>query len=113
VAASQVQIGMSHLSTQYVLVPISVTIAGEAYNPTADTAQMAFMPTATQVPQSADWQTASWITDTSNILYPYSVQCLVGPLGTINLGIGNYVLYVKLVDSPEVPVLLCGYLQIS
>jgi hypothetical protein len=111
--ANTTQIGLSQLATEYVLVPVTVTKAGEPYNPTGDTVQFAFAPTATYVPQSADWQTGSWVTDTTNVLYPYSAQCLVGPAGTINLGIGNYVIYVKITDSPEIPVLTAGYLQIS
>jgi len=99
-------IAVSHLSLEYVSVPVTVTtLAGAAYNPTGDTVQMAFMPQATQAPGSADWQTAIWSTDTSDLLYPYSANCLIGPGGTITLGIGTYVIYVKVTDSPEIPVL--------
>lgn len=106
-------IGFSHLSTEYVLVPISATKNGAAYDPTGDTVQFAFMPTPTQVPQVSDWQTGTWDTTSGNPIYPYNAKCLVGPGGTITLGIGNYVIYVKITDSPEVPVLVGGYLQIS
>jgi hypothetical protein len=106
-------IGMSHLATQYYLVPVTVTKSGAAYNPTSDTAQFAFMPTATQVPGISDWVSGSWDTNTSSVLFPYSAKCLVGPSGTIALGIGNYVAYVKITDSPEIPILIVGYLQIS
>jgi hypothetical protein len=71
------------------------------------------MPTATQVPQSSDWQTASWVTDSTNVLYPYSASCLVGPAGTITLGIGTYLIYVKVISTPEIPILLGGQLQIQ
>ena len=105
--------GINHLSTQYVLVPVKATKSGSPYNPTGDTVNFAFMPTPTQVPQSMDWVTGSWVTVASSILYPYSAQCLVGPSGTINLGIGTYIIYIKVSDSPETPVLVCGQLQIS
>lgn len=99
-------ISISSLSLQYVGVPVtSETINGAARNPTADPVSMAFMPQATQVPQSGDWQAAIWGTNTSNVLQPYSAYCLVGPGGTIQLGIGTYVVYVKITDNPEVPVL--------
>ena len=98
-------ITLSHLSLEYVSVPISATtLAGTAYNPTGDTVQMAFMPQATQVPGSSDWQAAVWSTVATNVLFPYSASCLVGPGGTITLGIGTYVMYVKVTDNPEVPV---------
>lgn len=106
-------IGMSQLSTQYVFIPVSVTQGGISYNPTGDAVQFAFMPTPTQVPGSPDWVSGSWTTASSNILYPYSAKCLVGPSGAITLGIGTYVMYLKITDSPEIPVLVAGYLAIS
>lgn len=106
-------IGISHLSTQYILIPVKAVQAGVPYNPTSDMVQFAFAPTATYVPQSGDWVTGSWQTDTTNFLYPYSARCLIGPSGVITLGIGTYVIYIKVADSPETPVLICGQLQIS
>lgn len=106
-------IGFSRLSTQYYLVPVAAAKAGVAYNPTGDTVQFAFMPQATQVPQVSDWVSGSWDTVSSSLLYPYSAKCLVGPAGTTAPGIGTYYVYVKITDSPEIPVLLAGQLEIS
>jgi hypothetical protein len=107
------QIVISHLSTEYVLVPISATKEGVSYNPTGDTVEMAFMPNSVQQPGNADWMEASWETDDTNIIYPYSVKCLVGPSGVITLVPGNYVMFVKIFDSPETPVLLVGQLVVN
>jgi hypothetical protein len=106
-------IGMSHLSTQYYLVPVAATKVGVTYNPTGDTVQFAFMPTATAVPQVSDWVAGAWDTNTSSVLFPYSAKCLVGPSGTTNPGIGRYYTYVKITDSPEIPVLIAGLLEIN
>ena len=107
-------IGMSQLSLQYVGVPVKTTLLTGALNdPTSLPVQMAFMPTATQVPQSGDWQTAVWATVSGNVLYPYAAYCLVGPGGTITLGIGTYVMYLKVTGVPEIPVQITGQLQIS
>ena len=106
------QIGMSHLATMYVFVPFAATKSGVPYNPTGDTVVFAFMPTPTQVPQVSDWVAGSWDTDTTQVIYPYSAKALVGPAGTITLGIGNYVVYIKVTDSPQIPVLVAGHLQI-
>ena len=107
-------IGMSQLSLQYVGVPVKAsTLAGASYDPTSLTVQMAFMPTATQVPGSSDWQTALWATVSGNVLYPYAAYCLVGPGGTITLGIGTYVMYLKVTGVPEIPVQITGQLQIT
>src|SRR6185312_4441427 len=103
---------MSRLSTQYYLVPVAATTSGASYNPTADSVQFAFMPQATQVPGNTDWVAGSWQTVPTSLLYPYAAQCLVGPSGTTNPGIGTYYVYVKISDDPEVPVLIAGQLQI-
>ena len=104
---------MSQLSTQYVFIPVSVTKSGVAYNPTGDTVQFAFAATATYVPQSGDWVAGSWDTNTTSVLFPYSAKCLVGPAGTTNPGIGRYYMYIKISDSPEIPVLIAGLLEIN
>jgi hypothetical protein len=107
------QITISHLSTEYVLVPISATKSGVAYNPTGDVVQMAFMPNAIQQPGNSDWMVSSWDTDSTNIIYPYNVKCLVGPSGVITLNPGTYVIFVKIEDNPEIPVLQVGQLIVS
>lgn len=106
-------IGMSHLSLKYYIVPVAVSKAGAAYNPTSDTVQFAFMPTATQVPTPSDLIGGSWETNPYSLLYPYNAKCLVGPGGAITLGIGTYVVYQKTTDSPEIPYDIVGYLQIQ
>ena len=107
-------ISISHLSLQYVGIPVkTVTLTGAAYNPTSDTVQMAFMPQATQFPGNSDWQAAIWATLPGNVIYPYAAYCLVGPGGTVNPGMGTYVMYLKITDSPEIPVLVPGYLEIT
>jgi hypothetical protein len=106
-------IGLNHLSTEYVLIPVSATKAGSPYNPTGDVVQFAFMPTVIQVPQSGDWMTGSWDSDPGNFIYPYQAKCLVGPAGTVTLGIGTYIIYIRIQDNPEVPVLVAGQVQIS
>jgi len=99
-------IAISHLSLQYVGVPVkAVASDGTVFNPTSSAVQMAFMPQATQVPQNTDWQSAIWATRNNNILEPYAAQCLVGPGGTVQLSIGTYIIYVKVTSSPEIPVM--------
>ena len=104
---------LSHLSTEYVLVPLQVTKAGVPYNPTSDTLQFAFMPNSVQVPVTADWVAGVWESVPTNIIYPYNAKCLVGPTGTTVLTLGTYVMYLKITDNPEVPVLIGGQLVIS
>jgi hypothetical protein len=92
---------------------VTATKAGVPYNPTGDLVQFAFMATPTQVPQVSDLVTGSWDVNPSSVLFPYSAKVLVGPGGTITLGIGTYVVYQKTSDHPEVPFDIVGYLQVS
>jgi len=100
-------IRQSTLSLQYVTAQITV----QAGNPTADTVQFAFT-TAGADPQPSDWKTGSWATVTGLPTGVYVAQCLVGPSGAVQLTAGTYQVWVKITDSPEIPVLQAGTLQI-
>lgn len=104
----------SSLATEYVVIPVAATKAGVAYDPTGDVVQFAFMPTATQVPATADWVTGSWETAATSIIYPYNARCLVGPATASSTALtgGSYTMYLKITDSPEIPVLVIGTLAI-
>jgi hypothetical protein len=110
----QVAIGgalqQSRLSTAQVQVPVQAfdASAGTAYNPTLDTVQMAFVEVGGE-PASGDWHTGSWTTAPDG---SYLAQCLVGPSG-VALTRGVYATWIKVTDSPEVPVDEVGTLQIT
>ena len=98
----------SILSTQYVQIPVTVR-APTAYDPTSDVVQFAFTPLTYPVTEPTAWITGSWST------FPgpsYFAQCLVGP-GATALSIGTYQVWVKITDSPEVPVLQPSTLVIT
>lgn len=98
-------IKISQTSTQYLGIPVkALTLNGISYNPIADAVYMAFLPQATQTPTNTDWKIASWSAVPGNILYPYAAYCLIGPVGTVTLTVGNYVIYLKITDNPEIPV---------
>lgn len=103
---------VSELSTQYILVPVAATKAGSAYNPTGDVVQFAFMPNEVQQPVTADWVSGGWDTVTGGQIYPYNAKCLIGPSGSTALTFGNYVIYLKITDNPEIPVQTAGQLTI-
>ena len=105
-------ITQSVLSTNYVQVQVT-TRAPSIYNPTGDTVQMAFTPQTypETSPTSSSWVTGSWVT------FPgpaYWAQALVGPAnGGTALSIGTYQVWVKVTDSPAVPVLQPCLLEIT
>ena len=102
----------SALSTQYVQVQITIQ-APSGYDPTSDTVQLAFIPETypPTSPTDGDWVTGSWET------FPgpqYWAQALVGPSnGGTALSLGTYEIWVKVTDSPEVPVLQPALLEIT
>jgi hypothetical protein len=100
-------VSISHLSTQFVIIPVNAIISGQTHNPTADTVQFAFLANPAASPLNTDWVAGSWDT-ANNANYPYLAQCLVGPSGTITLGTGAYTIWMKVTDNPETPVFQVG-----
>ena len=95
-------VAQSVLSTNYLQILIT-TKAPAGYNPTGDTVAMAFTPLTYPETSPTSWLTGSWVT------FPgpaYWAQALVGPApGGTALSIGTYQTWVRITDSPEVPVL--------
>jgi hypothetical protein len=100
--ATVTDLQISVASTQYVRAAI---FEASGADPTGDTVTMAFPITGVD---PTVFVAASWVT-LSGIHY---ARCLVGPAGSITLPIGYYDVYVKVTDSPEVPVLLSGTLEV-
>ena len=100
----------SVLSTQYLQVLVT-TQAPAGYNPTSDTVQMAFTPLTYPPTSPASWVSGSW----SAFPGPaYWAQALVGPAnGGTALSLGTYQVWLKITDSPEVPVLQSCLLTIT
>lgn len=102
---------MSAASLEYVQANITASKQGAAYNPTADNVQFAFVAPGESL-IGAQWLTGSWDGTTPRTSGVYVCQCLVGPGGTTQLAPGIYDYAIKITDSPEVPVLPVGRIQI-
>lgn len=98
-------------SLAYVLVPIGTKQSGVEVDPTNDTVEMAFVAQGA-VPGSSDWHAGSWETDTSQFSPIYYARCLVGPAGTVALTAQVWDCYVRITDSPEIPVLPAGQIRV-
>jgi hypothetical protein len=103
---------ISSLSLEYVYVPVAAKVAGVAVDPSADAVALAFMVGRAD-PAPGDWKTASWDTDATTTPATYRARCLVGPAGAVQLVPGVYQVWVKINDSPEVPVKLAGPLKVT
>ena len=86
---------ISSLSVEYLHVDIECSV-----NPTSDTVSFAFMNT-TGAPTVSDWVSGSW--DNTITSSPYRAKCLIGTGGKV-LATGSYIIWVKVTDSPEIPV---------
>ncbi|MCI3277643.1 hypothetical protein [Streptomyces cylindrosporus] len=92
---------------------VSVSTAGTPVNPTSDVVEFAFT-TGIAKPASGDWKTGSW--DGTEPRAPdgaYLARCLVGPGGTVELPVGQYTMWIRITDNPEVPVIPFGLLRIT
>lgn len=94
-------------STEDVLVPVEATISGVQLDPTTDVVAMAFIPVDQEKPLTGDWKVAGWETDPTGAQPRYYARATIGPGGVIALTGGGtrYGVYVRITDSPEVPVL--------
>jgi len=97
-------------SLEYVHVAVGAAF-GTAIDPTADTVQMAF-PVHGVAPVTGDWKSANWLADSTLSPSVYYARCLVGTGGTIALIAGDYDVYLKITDNPEIPVRLVGRLSV-
>jgi hypothetical protein len=101
-------ISFSVLSTEQVAVDITAMTGGESSNPTSSTVQFAFINGPSN-PQSDDWKTGSW----ASVNAPYIAEILVGPdNGGLALATGSYMIWVKIIATPQVPVFHVGTLRI-
>lgn len=99
-------------STEYVMVPVDVVPAHAAVE--SDTVEMAFVrgkdidnPTP---PVSGDWKAAVWLAPAGRRV----AACLVGPVGgTVTLVRGDYIVWVRIHDNPEVPEMPADVLTIT
>lgn len=98
---------ISSTSLEYVPVDVRAKQAGVVIDPTGDTVQMAFVSDTDTTPANDDtavWNSASWETNSTTTPHTYTALCLVGPGGSVTLTEGNYAVFVKVTDNPEVPV---------
>jgi hypothetical protein len=103
----------SRLDTSYVQVPVQAIVNGEAYDPSGNAVQMAFMANWALPSADDDWYAASWSVSTAPGIY--LAQCLVGPGAgaAVDLTVGTYNVWVQITDTPEVPVINTGTLAIN
>lgn len=101
---------MSVLDTEYLtLDPRALGIGGLSVNPTGDAVYIAFMQNGA-APQLTDWQQAQWVSPEQ----PYEIEFLVGPAnGAYALPVGQYQVWLMIVDNPTIPTLPVGWLYIT
>lgn len=102
---------VSALSLQYIQAQVQATVHNAPYNPTSDAVQFAFSPVEGQPSMwlAGSWDSMSAVPGTST----YVAQVLVGPGGGVTtLTAGTYMMWIKVSDVPEIPVLQVGQLTV-
>lgn len=99
---------LSSLSLEYVRAHVRARLDGAVVDPTADVVAFAFLIDADAEPGALDWVAGSWETDQSK----YYARCLVGP-GFKVLADGDWYVWLKITDTPEIPVRRIGKVSIS
>jgi len=101
---------ISSASKEYVRALVSSVLNGAAHDPTGDVVTMAFTPLSSgNDTTGASWVAASWETVSGS----YYARCLVGPGGGVTtLTAGDYSVWVKITDSPEVPIKKAGTITV-
>jgi hypothetical protein len=99
---------LSALSTEYLRYQVTATVGGNSYNPTSDTIQFAFPLTGVT---PVTWYSGTW----EAIAGSFYARILVGPSsGVISLASGSvYDVYIKITDSPEIPVRKVSTITVS
>lgn len=96
------------LTTEYVRVVVEGWDGGERINPTGLGVQFAFMQGTTE-PGENDWVAGDW--DTSN--ETYMARGLFGPNTEAVLTDGDWVVWCRVISTPEQPVRRLGILRIT
>ena len=103
-------ISQSVLSTNFVQCLITIQNPSN-YNPTSDLVQFSFTALSYPTIEPTVWNSGSWLTFAGPA---YWAQCLVGPAnGGVSLAIGTWQGWLKVTDSPAVPVLQPFLLKIT
>lgn len=97
----------SVLSTEYLVVDVSFQVAGVPQDPTADAVQFAVLAPEVN-PGVSDWLLGSWEPGGP----PYAARVLIGPGGALAPIKGDYWVWTKISDNPEVPVHVAGFLHV-
>lgn len=99
---------MYDLTREYYRVPVTLTVAGVAINPTTFTVEFAILlPDAR--PTTSSWVPGTWET----VGNTYRAAILVGDSGaTVQITAGQlYNVWLRLTDFPERPVRMVGQIQ--
>lgn len=101
---------LNSLSKEYLLVEVEVEVDGAAHDPTGDVVEFSFVVFATDDDPSV-WASGEWETD-PGLPAKYFARILIGP-GAVVVTDGKYHVWIRVTDSPEIPVRRVGVLTIE
>lgn len=89
------------LTTRFLRYYVGATKNGAPYDPTGTPVSFAFMSPGVD-PTVSDFKVGSWEVETGPPSR-YVARFLLGPTGTYTLTKGQYAVWIKITDSPEIP----------
>ena len=110
--------GWPYESTGYITVAVTAEYEdGTAFDPTVDVVQFAFIGLYATTQQAADYPPTSATVWTNGEWDPNATSTATILIGQDNdaltLAVGSYQVWMRVIDSPEVPVLWCGPMIVS
>lgn len=91
------------VSVEYIFVPVTSSVVLDT-----QTVEFAFLTSAPDADTS--WIAATWVGEAAKTR---SARVLIGPGSAVPLAPGTYQVWVRVHDTPEVPVRLAGSLKIE
>lgn len=98
---------VSSMSTEYVQVDVEARHNGRPHNLSTTAVWFAFVPEGID-PGPGNWVPGSW----EVLNRTYVAQCLIGPGGN-PVAEGDWVVWVRVIANPEVPVRPVGLLRVT
>lgn len=102
---------ISHLTREYVRVPVEASENGSPVDPTGSSVHLAFMAAGLE-PTGPDWVLGSWEAGDWGGAW-YARALVGGGAGGTDLAVGSYDVWVRIQDTPEEVVREAGRLVVT
>lgn len=96
---------LSSLTTEYLHIPVTGDVDLDA-----QVVAIAVIPVGQEEPADDEWHEAAWV---GAVGTTRSARVLIGPEEDLELANGTYTAWVKVTDTPEIPVRKSGLIRVT